>query len=65
MNDHCGFLVDYEIERHFKCGLSEYDKPNHTMLNNEITTNVKRFNEKLDKVMTSYQLKERVIDLKM
>ena len=42
MNDHCGFLVDYEIERHFKCGLSEYDKPNHTMLNNEITTNVKK-----------------------
>ena len=42
MNDHCGFLVDYEIERHFKCGLSEHDKPNHTMLNNEITTNVKK-----------------------
>ena len=63
MNDHRGFLVDLEIERCCTCGLSKCDKPNHSMLNNERKIHVEKFNEKLDEVTNSYNLKQRVVDL--
>ena len=63
MNDHRGYLVDLEIERYCKYKLNKYDKPNHTILNNIRKSHIIKFNEKVNKLMDSFKLKQRVIEL--
>ena len=64
INDHRGYLLDLEIERYCKCKLSKYDKPRHTILNNNKTSHVEIFNEKINEVMNQLNVKQRVLDLK-
>ena len=63
MNDFHGFILDIAIERYCQCRLNDYDKPNHTILNNSKQSYKELFNEKLIKVMIQYELKQQVLEL--
>ena len=64
MNDHRGYVLDINVERFCSCGVNKYDRPNRTLLDNARKQHVHTFNEKVDEMMITYQLKQKVNDLK-
>ena len=63
LNDHRGYVVDLEIERYCQCKLSRYDNPKHASLNNTKKSHVDKFNEKVNELMESFNLKQYVVEL--
>ena len=63
LNDHRGYVVNLEIERYCQCKLSRYDNPKHASLNNTKKSHVDKFNEKVNELMESFNLKQHVVEL--
>ena len=56
LNDHRGYLIDIEIERYCETIISEYDKPNRTVLKHTRKSHVKYFNDKVDELLDKIKL---------
>jgi hypothetical protein len=64
LNDHRGYLVDIEIERYCQCKLNKFDRLNHTILDNTRKSHMERFSKKINELMQSLILRQKVVDLK-
>ena len=62
-NDHRGYLVDIEIEKYCQTTISDYDKPNRTVLKHTHKSHVQQFNDKVDELLDNAKLQKRVLKL--